>query len=289
MKSVGSPRPVIAGLAGIAILSIMDAAIKGATGHHAITQVVLLRFAFGAAILAAYAIVTGAPWPTLETFRRAAVRAVFIYGTGMLFFTTLTLLPLVEAVAITFTSPFFMVIVSRVLLGEPLRARSMMAVLIGFLGVLVMLGGRLADLGGGDPFGYVTGLGASVTYAVAMILTRRHSGQDGVVSLVMAQNFAVILLALPAGALTWTALSQDSLLLFILAGFLGTVGHLILAWAYSNAPASRLAPLEYTAFLWAAGLGAFFFQEIPTLATIAGAGLIVAACFLVFGKGDGHA
>ena len=284
MRTLESSTPVFAGIAAIAVLSVMDAVIKQVSGAHDTSQVVLLRYLFGSIAAVAWVVVARPRLPTRGTFRRAGVRAVFILATAWLFFKTLTLLPLAEAVAITFTAPFFMVAVSKLLLGEPVGKRAVAAIAVGFSGVLVMLGGRLQSDVGGDPVGYLTGLGASVTYAIATVMTRRDSGHDPVAWMVLAQNAMAATLSAPVGALVWTAPSAENWLLFGVAGLLGTAGHLGFAWAYSNAPASRLAPLEYTTFLWAGLIGAVFFAEIPTVATLAGAGLIVAACMLVFGR-----
>jgi S-adenosylmethionine uptake transporter len=269
--------PVLAAVLAIGLLSGLDGAVKAVAADHPIPQVVALRFGFGVALSLVLALAVRAPLPGRGGFRRAAVRGLAILGTTGLFFTALTRLPLAEAIAITFISPFMMVLASRVLLGEPITGRSIVAIGIGFAGVLFMLAGNMASGIGGDPVGYALAISASLTYAVAIVLTRRDSGSDPVVTLVLAQNVIVALAALPVGLSTWVTPDLDGWLLFFLAGLLGTAGHVILAFAYSRAPATRLAPLEYTAFLWAAGLGWVFWNEIPTLATLVGAGLIIAA------------
>lgn len=283
MKTLASPMPVFAGLFAVAVLSGMDAVIKEVGAHHDTAQVVFLRYVFGAASLTLVALVMRAAPPTRGTFRRAALRALFIGSTAFLFFKTLTLLPLAEAVAVCFTAPFFMVIAARVLLGEPIQRRALAAIAIGFLGVLVMLGGRLHDEGAsGDPIGYVTALGCSVTYAIAMVMTRKDSGHDPVIPMVLAQNATVAVLSAPFGVAVWTLPTEATLWLFLGVGLLGTAGHLAFAWAYAHAPAARLAPLEFTGFLWAGTFGAVFFGEVPTAWTFAGAVLIIGACLSVF-------
>lgn len=279
MKTLATPMPAVAGIAGIGLLSIMDAVIKELTAAHSVPQVVLLRFAAGTLFLVAWTVATRAPLPTLAGMRRAGLRGVAILATSLFFYKTLALLPLAEAVAITFVSPFMMLIVARIMLGEPVTRRALAAIAVGFTGVLVMLAGNLdAGAGGGDPLGYAFALAAALCYAVAMVMTRRDSLHDPVTALVLAQGIAMVVFSAPLGIAMWTAPGTDEAWLFLLAGFLGTAGHLVLAWGYANAPAARLAPLEYSAFLWAAGLGYVVFGEIPTAATLAGAVLIVGAC-----------
>jgi drug/metabolite transporter (DMT)-like permease len=280
MRTLASPMPVVAALAAIGAMSLMDAVIKEVASAHAVPQVVFLRYAFGVVAALSWAAASRSGRPTLQGFQRAGQRAVMLLITSGLFYWTLTLLPLAEAIAITFTTPFLMVIISRFILGEPVTRASMVAVGVGFVGVLVMLAGRLQDIGGGSPFGYLTGLGSSVSYALLMVMTRSHTARDDVVPMIVAQNIAAAAMSAPLGIAMWVTPDAVGWALFAVVGILGTVGHLALAWAYSNAPATRLAPLEFTAFLWAAVLGAVFFAEIPTAATLAGTGLIVAACLV---------
>jgi S-adenosylmethionine uptake transporter len=90
----------------------------------------------------------------------------------------------------------------------------------------------------------------------------------------------MLLLAAPA-ALTWKPLQTADLLPIGLAGSFATVGLLSLTYAFTHLEASRVAPLEYTSFVWASGLGYFVFGEVPTAGTGLSAALIVAGCLLL--------
>lgn len=276
--------PVVSALVAVAVLSAMDALIKEAVVRIDTAQVVFLRYVFGFATVLPLLLFARVEKPTRATFKRAGLRVAFTLLTGYLFFKTLTLLPLAEAVAITFTAPFFMLVASRALLGEAMPPRSLAAIAVGFAGVLVMVFGGGGIVAGGAWLGYATGLACSVTYALSMILMRRDTGHDPVVALVFAQNLSAVVVAAPFGMATWTPPSSETMLLFAGAGLLGTVGQLSFAFAYARAPAARLAPLEYTGFLWAAALGAAFFGEVPSPWTLAGSALIVAGCIVVLGR-----
>jgi S-adenosylmethionine uptake transporter len=89
-----------------------------------------------------------------------------------------------------------------------------------------------------------------------------------------------MLLIAPFAVAVWSPPSTGQLGWFALIGLLGTGGHVALAWAYRHADASRLGAIEYTAFLWAVALGLVFFGEVPSLATLAGAALIIVGAFL---------
>ena len=103
--------------------------------------------------------------------------------------------------------------------------------------------------------------------------------------IVTLSNVLAFLIVLPLMVFYWRPLLSGHAALFTLAGFLGTCGHLCLAWAYSRAHAGRLGILEYTAFIWGSFFGYVLFAEVPTAWTVGGAVLIVVACvFAAMGR-----
>jgi S-adenosylmethionine uptake transporter len=265
----------------IAFLSAMDATAKRAGATVPVLYVVFMRYLTGflAALVCAGFLRT--PWPTRGSIARALLRSACMIGTVTLFFFSLKMLPLAQAVALTFTSPFFLVIGASLMLGEPISRRTIVATLIGFSGILVLLSGRLSGGDGGAPLGYALALASSVTYAISTNLTRRDSTRDDVPTMILAQNLALAVLTLPFGAVAWVPLGPVDIALLALTGTLGTLGHYLFAYAYSKAGANLLAPLEFTAFLWAVLFGIVFFHETPTAWTLAGTFLIVAGCLTV--------
>jgi S-adenosylmethionine uptake transporter len=97
---------------------------------------------------------------------------------------------------------------------------------------------------------------------------------------VAIQNYGPALLSSPLAAAVWQPPEPIHLGWFLLMGALGVSGHVLMATAYAKAEAPRLAPLEYTALIWATVLGYVFFAEIPTLATIVGGAFIVGAAVM---------
>jgi S-adenosylmethionine uptake transporter len=121
---------------------------------------------------------------------------------------------------------------------------------------------------------------AAVAYAFGIVLLRKHSTHDAIPVLVFLQAAIATVVMTPIGVITWTGLDMCAAVAFIAIGLLGTVGHLLMAWGFKHAEASRLAPLEYTNLLWATVFGIVFFSERPALTTIAGAALIIFACLI---------
>jgi S-adenosylmethionine uptake transporter len=99
----------------------------------------------------------------------------------------------------------------------------------------------------------------------------------------LAAVVPLLLLALPA-AVTWKPVPAGDIALILLAGGLGTLGLLCITWAFTKLEASRLAPMEYTSFVWAALLGYLLFGELPTTTTAVSATLIIGGCLLLVRK-----
>lgn len=266
---------------GIGLLCAMDAVIKATTARYPVVEVAFLRFAFGALWMVPVVLWVRPRAPSAEALRVNALRGVLVVATVLTFFTSLARLPLAEATALAFLAPSFMALFGVLLLGERIDRRVIGALAVGFAGMLVIVLGQ-GDVRAGidglrlDVLGVAAGLAAAVFYALAMVLVRARARIDGIVTVVALQNVVpALVLAVPAAVL-WVPLAPADIGLFALAGFLGASGHLLLARAFRAAEASRLAPLDYTSLVWASVLGFAFFGEVPGLATLAGAGLIVA-------------
>ena len=122
---------------------------------------------------------------------------------------------------------------------------------------------------------------STVTYALSMVLLRARAQRDAAITIVAIQNVAPALMLAGPAAVVWVPPGLGDWPLLAVIGVLGVAGHLLMAHAYARAEAARLAPLEYTALIWAALLGYAFFGEMPTIATLAGAALIMAGAIVV--------
>lgn len=267
------------GAAGIAVLCGMDGVIKHLVETNDALVVTLGRYIFGAAFAIIIWLRAGRPTLTREMWKAHAVRGVVIAFAASLFFWCLSVLPLAELIVITFIAPLLVPFMARAVLGEKIRPRSMIAGLAGFLGVLVAAAG-------GDNFsadnqrllGIGAALASAVTYALSVTLLRGRAGMDGPIAIgVLSSVIPGAIVALPTlatGALPPASDLPD----FMLLGALAAGGMYLLARAYANAEAQVLAPLEFTALIWASLIGLAFFDEIPRPQVWVGAVIIVAAC-----------
>jgi drug/metabolite transporter (DMT)-like permease len=167
------------------------------------------------------------------------------------------------------------------MLGERPDRRIVAALVAGFAGVLVVVSAQLET---GDRARSLAGVAAAlvsaVCYAFGLVLLRARAQRDPIVYIVFLQNLGAALILSPGAYWVWQPPTWPDIGLFALIGALGVGGHFLLTSAFARAEAARLASLEYTALIWAALLGYAFFQEVPTLATAAGAVLIVTGAFV---------
>jgi drug/metabolite transporter (DMT)-like permease len=261
-------------LFAVAVFSIMDALVKLATVELSPAQVTFCRAVFGLipvlAVLPRYG-----GWTALKTQRpwAHALRATLNLTSMLLFFTGIRDLPLASAIAIAFSAPLFMTILSIPLLGERVGIHRWGAVVVGFGGVLLMTNPGGAVIGQAE----LMVLASAFTYALNLVLVRRLGVHETAVALAFwaglggALVMATVMPALwvaPAGASTWG--------LLVVIGLLGGCGQLLMITAFQRAEASLLAPLDYTALAWAAALGIVMFGEWPSLNVWLGAAIVVA-------------
>jgi drug/metabolite transporter (DMT)-like permease len=273
--------PALRAAAGIAVLSFMDAVIKGMAAYYPTFQVAFLRFLCGSLIATGAVAVLRPGWPSRETVTANMMRSVIGVVTAVSFFYALGQLPLAETLVLSFLSPMFIALFGLLMLQERVDMRIVGAIGIGFAGTLIVVMGQTEEAGAARSW---TGVGAAllsaVTYALSLVLLRQRAQRDKFLHIVFFQNVGPAILVAPFAALVWSALNPVHLAWFMLMGVLGFIGHILMATAYAKAEAARLAPLEYTALIWAALIGYGVFSEIPTWATLGGGALIVAAATL---------
>jgi len=267
----------LAAILGVALLSVMDALIKGVSARVPVLEIVFLRFAFGS--LAALVVIAWVrpAFPSRETILVNGGRALLIVFTAVCFFYALSVLPLAETMALAFLAPVFIAVFGALILREAIDGRVVVALVAGFAGVLVIVFGK-ADMGtldDGAILGALAALASAVTYALAMVLLRARARKDSLVVIVSLQNIVPALILIPPASFVWITPEAFDWGMLAAIGTLGVAGHLMLARAFSKAEAAKLAPLDYTSMIWALLFGYVFFAEVPTLYTFSGAGLII--------------
>src|SRR5690242_4691079 len=200
-------------------------------------------------------------------------------------FSALARLPVVDATAISFVSPLFTVALSALVLKERVRIYRWSAVIIGFLGVLVMLAPRL-NLGGSTASeagatGAMLGLVGALFAAGSTIQTRAMTKTETTSSIVLYFSLICAIVGLCTWPFGWITPSLGELAALITIGICGGLAHILLTESYRLAQASLIAPFDYTSMLWALILGFMVFGEVPGALVFVGAAIIAAAGLFV--------
>jgi len=275
-------RPIagamLQGATGMAMLCAMDAVIKHLTLSNTVLVVVVARYLFGTLFAVMVWWGAGRPALTREMLPAQLARGVMIAACAFLFYWSLTVLKLAEAITLSFTAPLLVPPLAWLMLGERMRPRNLAAIALGFVGVLVAVQGTHIE-SDAQWLGLAAVTGSALTYAVALVLMRARAAKDG--SVVVTLMGAAVPLALLAPALLvvpGTTPDPAQLGWFVALGLLGNIGIQLLSRAYARAEAQALAPLEFTALPWAALLGWLFFDEAVAPGIWAGGAIIAAAC-----------
>ncbi len=277
-----SVRPAFAfavATGGIAIFSCMDAVMKGLSLEIGAYNALFWRSLAGTLLAGTLHLARRPVRPGRAVLRLHAWRGAVGAVMALLFFWGLARVPMAQAVALTFIAPLIALFFAGLLLQEPVTKRAIVGSLVASAGVLLILGGQAkADLGREALLGSAAILVSSICYAYNLILMRRQSLLADANEAAFYQSlFVAAFLALAAPFLAVVPAAGHVPMLLLAAG-LGVTSLLALSWAYGKAPASYLAPVEYTAFLWASVLGYLVFAEAVAPLTVAGAVLIGAAC-----------
>ncbi|PVB61727.1 DMT family transporter [Labrenzia sp. 011] len=201
-------------------------------------------------------------------------------------FTALYLLPLPDATAIGFATPLFVVVLAFFLLGETVRIYRWSAVVVGFLGILVVLSPHLGEkeLDNASTLGALLGIAGAGFGALAMITVRKLCETERTSTIVtwFAGSATVLsLLTLPLGLVipefAWVVPDAGTAGLMLLVGLAGGVGQILLTQSYRFADASTIAPFDYVNMLWAIIVGWLIFSEMPVPEVVIGALIVIAA------------
>jgi drug/metabolite transporter (DMT)-like permease len=202
------------------------------------------------------------------------LRALFLLGSTVFNFVALRHLQLAETMSIVFGVPFLVAVLAAPLLGETVGARRWGAIVVGFLGVLLVTrpGGA-----GFDP-AMAWAFAAASCYAGYVLVTRMLSGLDSAASLLLLPAAAAAIMLAPVLPMVWV-MPADPLEWSLLAvtGLAGATGHFLLILAYGRAPASALSPFIYAQIVWMTLSGWFVFGDVPGTWTITGAAVVIAS------------
>lgn len=273
------PRPFIPFLvaaAGIGCYSLMDAAMKNLALANGAYNAVIWRNSLGAALMGLAFIGTRQKWPTMALLKVHLWRSIVVSIMAVSFFYSLTILPLAEAIGLSFIAPVIALYLAAVMLGERIGREAIWASLAGLAGVAIIMAARLSgEYTNEHLWGAAALLFSAVVFAYNLILARQQAQLAGPIEIAFFQNlFVAATLSLAAPWFLEPFAVSDGPMYFAAAG-LAIISLMLLSWAYARAEAQVLIPVEYTAFVWGGLFGWLFFAEPVTFPVLLGTALIV--------------
>lgn len=258
--------------AGVAFLAANDAIAKLLVERYDPFQIVFLRNLIALPMVSAVVLyMIGMSGFVTSHLRIHALRGILMLAGGYTFFKGLEALALAEATALVFSAPIFITALSVPLLGEEVGWRRWIAVLVGFVGVLIIVqpGGstfQLASL-------YV--ICTAVFYALFMISARLLGQRESMWTMMFFVMLFPMLYAVPFAVAVWIPVRASDLSLFVVLALFGALGITLIGQAFRFAPAAVVAPFDYTALIWASLFGWLIWRDTPEMWTLVGASVIV--------------
>lgn len=202
------------------------------------------------------------------------VRGLCLLGSTVFNFAALRYLQLAEVASINFAGPLFITALAGPLLGEKIGPRRWGAVVVGFIGMLVVI---RPGLGGLQPAALLS-VASILCYALYSILTRHLGRSETAEGLLLHGAIVGTVVLLPALPPVWETPTSPVIWVGLFAvGVLGALGHVLLIRAHKMAPASLLAPFTYLQIIWLTLSGYLVFDQMPDVWTLYGALIIIAS------------
>jgi len=258
----------------IFLFVVMDATAKYLSAYLPVLQIVWARnvFAIGFTLLM---LGRRDPVAMLRSRRPGLqfVRSILMFGSTWLFFAAIHVIPLADASSISFVAPLMVTALSVPLLGERVGPRRWAAVVVGFVGAMIIIRPNPATM----QLAALLPLGSASCFALYQIATRVLAGQDHAVTTTL---YAPVVGAVFCSALMpflWVSPDPLHWGLLLMVGALGGFSHFVLVKAYEHAPPSLLAPFAYTNLIWSVSLGYMLWGDLPDRWTALGAAIVVAS------------
>jgi drug/metabolite transporter (DMT)-like permease len=269
----GHFRGIAAMLACVACFAVMDGILKALAGHYPPIQVGAMRGAMSIPFIALSITARRRwhlAWPNRWSLHllRGVLALVMLWG----FVYAVNLLSLADTYSIFFIAPLLVTGLSVPLLGESVDFRRWIAIFVGLGGALVMLRPTGSQFG---LLGALAAIAAAVAYALSALTVRVLTRTDSTDSMVL---WFLVLLTIFAGAIAapgWIPIREDHWPELIGLGIAGALGQHLITEAFRYAPASVVAPFEYTALVWGAGIDWAIWRVLPGARMLTGAAIVI--------------
>lgn len=266
-------------LTAMAILPFLDAVAKylGQQGVP-VLQIVWARLFFGAFLTLPFALKLAGPRGLLPNMPLVhVVRASLMIAATACFFAALHWQSIADTLAIFFVQPLIVTLLSPLVLGEKVGLRRWLAVLIGFIGTLIIIRPGFHQITPGVPLA----LGSGTCLAIYLLMTRRIAGSAPAMVTTFYTSLCGAVISSAIVLFVWQTPTPVQWGLFILLSAIANGGHFLIIRAYDHAEASLLAPLAYSEMIMATILGWYIFGDFPDAWTFFGVAVLIACAIYI--------
>ena len=192
-------------------------------------------------------------------------------------FSAIGLLFLEKATALGFTTPLFTTILAVLLLGEIIRIHRIAALLLGFIGVIIIVRPGIISF----DYGTILILVGAITFSFVLIIVKKLSATESSITITFYHLFFCTSILFIISLFFWQNINLNHLFIFIIMAISGLIAHWCLAQSLKLSDATFVMPLQFSKLIWASSIGFYFFNEVPDLWTWIGSVIIFSSVIYI--------
>ncbi|MDP7652154.1 MAG: DMT family transporter [Rhodospirillales bacterium] len=236
-------------------------------------EIAFFRALFGLILMAPWFLRLGVASVRSRRVGMHVCRALFMLGAAMAWFTAISLMPIAEVTALTFTTPLFASLGAALFLAEKVGLRRAVAIGVGFAGAMIILRPGVEAL----TMPAMAALASAVFGAVGMLIVKSLSRTESPATIVIYVGLLLTPLSLVPALFVWTTPSLEALAWLAALGLVANLGHMPFARAMASADATAILPFDFLKLFFSATMGYLLFAEVPDVWTWIGATVIFGA------------
>lgn len=275
-------QAIVIAILGWTGFSISDTSIKLLSDDYALSWILTINGALGFLIALIWLLtVYGTRGFHSTKWKLHILRGIMVTGVSFFVVHSVSRLPLADFYCFIFTTPILTAFFSIIFLKEELYFHRILAVLAGFVGVIILAGPQMSTFN----IGVLAAVAGAICLSLSALVARKIGHQDPLPLYTLLPSLFIFLFNAPSALATGMPTPDMNALLFLLAAPMILLGQIAFCQAFARAPrASVLAPFHYIQLIWGILIGYFLFHEVPTVATWTGTIIIVTAGFFLLYK-----
>ena len=270
-------KAILLTVSGSFFAVLMESLIRSAQYDSNVYTIGFLRFFFGLIIILPYLIKKKfIPYKT-KNFKFYFIRGLFNLPMMILGFGALVYVPFEQSKALHFLSPIIVVLLSFIIFREKVYMYRILALVIGFIGMLIIVRPGIVDFN----IGTIMILISLTFWSLIIIVSKFVSKDDSPITMVTYQYTLMTFFALPLAIFFWQMPSLQSLIFVFIGAISGTILHLSLALSYKYAELSVTQPVWFSGLIFGSAFGFFVFNETPDVWTWIGGIVVFSSVLLI--------